>query len=286
MSTAIRVLRGRFGRVALLNMNQPLVEHAHHHCHVLIKSQGHDTAFLVGGELRRLTDDTAVLINAWEPHCYAHEEGAPETIILALYIEPRWLLEADGKLFGGPCATFFANRQAHISPYARQLVQFLGELIVGMAEIDADELESMLFSLMVEMVDRTTSTAIARSLRPVSDFRIRRAIGYLRENLGSDFAIDEVAKVAGLSRPHFFTLFRRCTGLSPGLFFNVLRMEEAIQRLSTRQQLLAELSMDLGFGAQSNFSRFFRQHQGVAPVEFRKAVDQVERGLHPHIAGQ
>jgi len=279
MSKAIRVLRGRFGRVALLDMNQPLVEHAHHHCHVLIKSFGHDTGFLVGGEFRHLTDDTAVLINAWEPHCYAHQSGAPETVILALYIEPRWLMGADHKLFGGPVSTFFANRQAHISPYARHLVRLLSDLILDSAVIDTEELEALLFSLMMAMIDRSALAGTAKSLRAVSDYRIRRAIAHLRDHVGSRLAVDEVARVAGLSRPHFFTLLRRSTGLSPGLFVNVLRMEEAIRRLSIGQQPVIDMTFDLGFEAQSNFTRFFRQHQGVAPTEFRRAVDLVGLGL-------
>lgn len=275
MSTAIRVLRGQFGRVALLNMDKPLVEHAHHHCHVLIKASGDDTGFLVGGQSRRLTDDTAVLINTWEPHSYAHRDGAPQTIILALYIEPRWLMGADGKLFGPPCPTFFANGQAVVTPRARHLVDLLRDLIIGLTEVDAVELETLLFSLIVEIVIGN-GTADRPTFPLVGDYRIRRAIGFLRENLGSRLVIDEVAREAGLSRPHFFTLFRRCTGLSPCMFVNVLRMEEAIRRLSTGRQLVAELSYDLGFDAQSNFTRFFRQHQGVAPLDFRKAVDLVE----------
>ncbi|MGH9992996.1 MAG: AraC family transcriptional regulator, partial [Nitrososphaera sp.] len=89
MSTAIKIFQGRFGRVALLDMNASLVAHAHHHCHILIKAGGADSAFLVRGERQPLTDETAVLVNAWEPHAYTHAAPPGEqTLILALYIEP------------------------------------------------------------------------------------------------------------------------------------------------------------------------------------------------------
>jgi len=55
-----------FGRVALLDMDASLVRHAHPHCHVLIKADGADTQFLVRDALAPLTDDSVVLINAWE----------------------------------------------------------------------------------------------------------------------------------------------------------------------------------------------------------------------------
>ena len=43
MSSAVKIFQGRFGRVALLDMDAPLVGHAHHHCHILIKAGGQST---------------------------------------------------------------------------------------------------------------------------------------------------------------------------------------------------------------------------------------------------
>src|SRR5690606_5168797 len=91
MSTALRIAHGPFGRVALLDMDRAVVRHAHPHCQVLIKAAGGDTRFVVGERMVALTDGQAVLINAWEPHAYVHDEARPRTVILALYIEPDWL---------------------------------------------------------------------------------------------------------------------------------------------------------------------------------------------------
>lgn len=65
-SSAFKIFRGRFGRVALLDTDAPLVGHAHPHCHILIKAGGADSAFRVHGERAPLADDTAALVNAWE----------------------------------------------------------------------------------------------------------------------------------------------------------------------------------------------------------------------------
>ena len=91
MSVAHRIFHGAFGRVALLGMDQSLVAHAHSECHVLLKASGGDTFFSVRNRQQPLTDKTAVLINAWEPHSYEHQPGAIDTLILALYINPSWL---------------------------------------------------------------------------------------------------------------------------------------------------------------------------------------------------
>jgi AraC-like DNA-binding protein len=275
MSSAIRVLAGNFGRVALLRMTGPLVEHAHRHCHVLIKVSGHDTGFLVCGEPRALVDDNAVMINAWEPHCYAHPEGAPETIILALYIEPRWLAEGDSRYFGAPASVFFSQKMAALSARTRQQVNRFIDLLLGGESVDPADLDTLLFGLLVALAAKPEPDRPSTLVHAPSDFRIRRAIGFLKENVGSRFEVDDLVRTAGLSRPHFYSLFKQCTGLSPGMYFNVLRMEEAIKRLSGGTQPIGNLSFDLGFEAQSTFTRFFRQHQGASPTEFRRVVDCV-----------
>lgn len=98
MSIAQRVFHGRFGRVALLNMDHSLVTHTHSECHVLVKVSGEDTYFNVNGRRVPLSDRTAVLVNAWEPHFYDPQPGAGATLILALYIEPAWLATAQQSL--------------------------------------------------------------------------------------------------------------------------------------------------------------------------------------------
>src|SRR5450432_2441034 len=91
MSTALRIVHGNFGRVALLDMDCSLVRHAHPHCHVLFKVAGADTQFVVGDRIHALTDTAAVLVDGWQPHSYVHDPSRPRTLILALYVEPEWL---------------------------------------------------------------------------------------------------------------------------------------------------------------------------------------------------
>jgi AraC-like DNA-binding protein len=82
---------------------------------------------------------------------------------------------------------------------------------------------------------------------------------------GRDAGLDEiVAREVGLSRPHFFKLFRAQVGLTPNLYLNALRMERAIDRLAATQEAVADIGLDLGFSSQASFSRFFIAN-GVVP---------------------
>lgn len=284
MSTAIRILQGRFGRVALLNMNAPLVEHAHSQTHVLLKISGADTWFGVRETLQPLTGTTAVLINAWEPHYYGHRPGAPETLILALYIEPDWLAKLESTLSSSAHPKFFPSPCVHISRKVRVLTDALVADMLHRVVLEGPSAEERIFDLMIAVIDRFSDwRALRTNLQPagpMGDVRIRRVIAHMRENFDKSSDVDELAKIANLSRSHFFELFRKATNLTPGIYFNVLRMETAFDRITNSSDSMADIALDLHFSAQSHFCRFFRRHQGIPPSEYRRTADRFDEREH------
>jgi len=88
--------------------------------------------------------------------------------------------------------------------------------------------------------------------------------------------MDELANRVGLSRSRFYDLFQLCTGFSPRAYLDMLCVETAISRLSSGEGKISEVSAELGFSAQSNFTRFFLNQVGVAPSEYRRASTRAE----------
>lgn len=287
MSSAIKIFQGRFGRVALLDMDAPLVGHAHHHCHILIKAGGADSAFSVRGERAPLTDDTAVLVNAWEHHAYEHEAppGA-RTLILALYIEPGWLAELQRSLALSGHPRFFPERCVRLTAATRKMVEeFVLELWWD-DEVSPGRLEDLLFNLIIAVVESYSGwrdlTSLLRSKPPVAmDPRIRQAIALMRQDVARELDVDGLAAATGLSRAHFFTLFQRDTRVTPLVYANVLRFEAAVQRLTHSQEPVGDVSHELGFSAPSHFSRFFRAHLGITPSDYRRKVNLFEPPAGP-----
>jgi AraC family transcriptional regulator len=277
MTHALKFFQGRFGRVALLDSDHSLVTHAHPQCHVLIKARGEDTAFDVGGRLHPLTRDTAVLVNAWEPHAKVHR-SAQRSTVLALYIEPEWLVAVDRRLSAAGLRGFFPRPCVAIPRHVRLLAD---RLIDEMFDANPDsqmKWEGVLSELMMSVLHAFSSwrerDEIERaSRRQPSDARIGRAIRFMRENLGGAFSFDDVARESHLSRPHFFYLFKQCTAVSPAIFFNTLRMEEAFSQLSSADMTINSMASRLGFSEPHHFTRFFRQNLGIPPSEYRKTVE-------------
>lgn len=273
MSTALRIAHGAFGRVALLDMDESLVRHAHPHCHVLLKVEGADTQFVVSDAVYPLTDATAVLVNGWQPHSYVHNPERPRTVILALYIEPEWLTAFRPGWAASGAPGFFSHPSGDVSPHIRNLAMNLAADMVARPEARAAH-EALLSDLMIAVIERFTPwRSFPASIREMSarggDWRIRKAAASMRSEAGRDAALDSFARDAGLSRSHFFRLFEASVGVPPKVYLNVVRMEKAVDAVLNRSVNISEISHQLGFAEPAHFTRFFRNHSGVSPREFR-----------------
>jgi AraC family transcriptional regulator len=285
MRRVIRAIQGRFGRAVLFDTDTPVVEHAHSQCHVLIKCGGADGQYVVNGEAAPFRDDTIVMVNPWIPHHNPRPAGGPASRVLALYIEAEWLFEHERGMDiafhrAGPFPVSSAPISASLRSLSRQLAAMM--IAPNVSEIRA---EQMLFGL----IDQTLSTYAGDGVQdglPKSgaspDFRIKRAIAHMRDNISKDVGMTQLARIAGLSRSHFFELFRSCTGLSPRLYMDALCLDAATRTLVATTDPLTEIAKTLGFSAPGHFSRFFHQHTSVSPSAYRRgamAIDRNETGV-------
>jgi transcriptional regulator GlxA family with amidase domain len=101
------------------------------------------------------------------------------------------------------------------------------------------------------------------------DWRIRRVTEAMHGQQGAFATVEQFAKGAGLSRAQFFRLFEESLGLSPKVYLNVVRMERALDAVIHQDAPVGELSARFGFSEPAHFTRFFRDHAGVGPREFR-----------------
>jgi AraC-like DNA-binding protein len=273
MSTALRIAHGAFGRVALLDMDWSLVRHAHPHCHVLLKVEGADTQFVVGDKVYPLTNENAVLVNGWQPHSYVHHPERPRTVILALYIEPEWLMAFRPGWAASGAPGFFNDPSGDVSPRIRGLAMNLAADMMARPEARTAH-EALLSDLMIAVIERFTPwRSFPASIREINarsgDWRIRKVAASMRSETRRGAGLDIFAKEAGLSRAHFFRLFEASIGVPPKVYLNVVRVEKAVDAVLNQSASVCDISNQLGFAEPAHFTRFFRNHVGVSPREFR-----------------
>ena len=257
--------QGRFGRVTLFDIRDPVADHAHPHVHLLFKVEGSDRGLQVGSERVSLSEQTSVLVSPWQRHADIEELCTEPTVMLALYIDPGYL-EAR---FGGalPAPTFRAA-SGHVSPAARELVSEISGIVSSGGQT-SERLEDAIIGLVLEALHTSGS---GESRTGVADYRIRRAMAQLREDphLHPDFHL--IASSVGLSRSRFFEQFKNSVGIAPSMYLDGLLLERAIAMLVYSDRTIEDISGALGFAAQSSFCRFIKDRVGFPPGALRHAA--------------
>lgn len=97
----------------------------------------------------------------------------------------------------------------------------------------------------------------------------------VRDRLHDEFidtpSIEELASETGVSPGHLCRAFRERYGATVGAYARRLRIENAARGLNSGETPLARLAVESGFADQSHFTREFRRHFGVTPLEYRNA---------------
>jgi AraC family transcriptional regulator len=263
------ILHGEFGRVTINTTHQAIVEHVHRELNVIIKLSGADTQLRAESRLLDLDDGAVLLFNPWVPHAKLASPEGPTTI-LSLFLDPDWLSMEFGRVRGD---VLFPNLKESLLPEVRnranRLAAAISHTAVDFAEDCARDLRELVDSVLQTYSQVAPMSMPLANARP-SDYRIRRALAYIHEHAAQNPKIDEIARCVGLSRSRFFEQFRRCVGVSPRHYLDSLRLRIATQWLTTTDRPLVELADELGFGAHSNFTRFFTQHVALSPSEFRR----------------
>ncbi len=268
MERAIAVHHGIFGRIAIYRFKEALLPHAHREAHLTFQLAGPDCEMPVDGKPGPLNQDTVVACSPWRPHSFVPGDSEEPSTFLVLYVSPLWFGEAaqslrPGMRFG--CHLFFRTQK--IIGYVNKLANLL---LIGDS---SDLIEGYIYELTQECFDeswrRAGEMSTSDAPKRVPDYRVRRSIESMKARVGETLVIEEIAAESGLSRPHFFKLFRDQTGLTPNVFLNTLRVETALERLGDLRTPIVGISDDLGFSSQASFSRFFTSHVGVSPREYR-----------------
>ena len=75
--------------------------------------------------------------------------------------------------------------------------------------------------------------------------------------------MDELAREVGLSRPHFFKLFKMQMGITPNLYLNTLRAEHAIEDLMTTVKVDHRYrTLNWALPLRQSFTRFLHVERG------------------------
>ncbi|MEM6663889.1 MAG: AraC family transcriptional regulator [Pseudomonadota bacterium] len=272
MARAISVHHGSFGRATLYELDKPLITHAHREGHLIFYLGGSPGRMTIGDQAVQLDASTAVAISPWEPHSFEPVSENECSYMLTLYIKPIWFLE------NSQSAEFALNFGTPALAMTPEIEMWAGRLTsLLLDDQPSDRFDGFLFETTRQCFDQSWQAIDERPLlnnvqRKFNDFRVRRSLRVMQECYSEDTPMDNLAREVGLSRPHFFKLFKMQMGITPNLYLNTLRAEHAIDDLMTTNKSVTDIGLDLGFASQASFTRFFTSNVGIPPTDYRRVA--------------
>lgn len=88
-----------------------------------------------------------------------------------------------------------------------------------------------------------------------------------------DWSLDNMSRVAGMSRSSFANHFREKVGQTPGQYLTNWRMLLAQRILSESEYPIDEIAEKVGYSSEPSFTRAFKKHLQQTPAKFRRAKE-------------
>ncbi len=101
---------------------------------------------------------------------------------------------------------------------------------------------------------------------------IHKALQYIHSNCSTNISLDQVAKIASVSRFHFSRTFKETTGLTYQSYLNRVRIEQAKKLLTDQALSITDVGFCTGFSDLTHFERIFKKVLGSTPTQFRNKI--------------
>ncbi|WP_313031214.1 helix-turn-helix domain-containing protein [Soonwooa sp.] len=121
--------------------------------------------------------------------------------------------------------------------------------------------------LLIRLMQTQASTMIQLQLSK-NQSRLGYIIDFIKQNLHQKLNIDQMAKMAYVSKSNFFKMFKEELGISPNDFILKERINLAKDLLKKRERI-KEVAYRTGFTDTNYFTRVFKQHEGTTPKSFQ-----------------
>ena len=167
-----------------------------------------------------------------------------------------------------------SGRAIAFSEAARGRARHMVEGMMGQSA--GDRLPALLQVLLLLARDReaqplTSEGVEGQALSRASEERVGRVLRHLNEHYREETAVEELMRIAAVSRSSLHRLFRLQTGTTIGEYVMRLRVGNACALLLNTDRPVALIADDVGYGNLANFNRQFKAVKGQTPREFRRS---------------
>ncbi|MGL6339868.1 MAG: helix-turn-helix domain-containing protein [Waterburya sp.] len=132
--------------------------------------------------------------------------------------------------------------------------------------------ESFGASLAVHLVKNFSIVSLTSDrLEALSSKKQQEVLDFIEAYLDTDIRLEDLAKIAGISKYYFCRLFKQAMQIPPHQYVVRRRIERAKELLKYSDLTIVEIALACGFAHQSHLSRHFKRIIGISPQKFRNS---------------
>ncbi len=147
------------------------------------------------------------------------------------------------------------------------------------SHMQANRLMTLVGSLLQVLVKDVVPTVTPREAQSVvtRNAAFERVMEYTKKNIATGVSLEEVSRLAGMSRSSFASGFRNVTGKTFHDYQNQLRMQLATNMLLKAPSSIAQIAKECGYYDSSHFRLKCTQMFGIPPHELRLLLSEYTR---------
>jgi AraC-like DNA-binding protein len=224
------------------------------------------------------------LFSSNEDHIFSRFTPRENTASICIHFKPHFVWSPGNDLFDVKYLQAFFNRQPNFAHLLKHDLPVTKSVSYIMYQIEREfakkqpEYELIikieLLRILVEINRYYESIRQADSFRPINNqhlARIEKSMRYIDEHIDSDITLDQLSKIATMSRSYYSHLFKTLNGISPWEYLIHKRIELSEQYLLNSDDSIIEIANKCGFNNSANFNRSFRKITGNTPSQVRKS---------------
>lgn len=129
--------------------------------------------------------------------------------------------------------------------------------------------------------------SVQLAAHPAAPGPLRDVQAWIAEHVDADLSVAALARHAHMSARTLARAFTRELGMTPAVYVELARVEQARSRLEAGHAPLASVARSCGFGSAETMRRAFHRRLGVAPADYRTRFDTTggdhDADRHPHL---
>ncbi len=247
-----------------------LFTHYHREFEIIYIHSGDGFAY-IDNESYRVSNGDILFVNSEQLHgivSASEEDGMFTSIVFA----PEFLGKADEITV--QFITPILNRSLQIPT----LVRNNDELIAYMLQLSAQDNEkyfylkakSLIFKIWEILISQSVSVFSSANDTRLKD--IKTVIDYIEKHYSQKIALDQLAKLANMSKVYFCRKFTEIVGISPIRYLMQIRIEHSCSLLENVNIGIGNIAMECGFSSFSYYSEVFKKIIGCTPQSYRRKL--------------